>query len=305
MNDIVLNWKKIRAYQGEFYRVVDDEAYTHEQIQLLINSANMRDKAIILLMASTGIRVGAIPKMTLKDLIPNDSYGIYKIRVYKKAHEQYYTFCTPESRKAVDIYLDYRKRCGERFTPETPLFRKHFDSLTVAYPRPLTLDAVSMIIFSLLNKTGVRPIKSQTEGKPIERTSLPMTHGFRKFCITNMIRAKAEFGARESLVGYKTSLGLDASYDRRNEGEILQEYMKAIDFLTISEENKLRRKIETLTERQDEIQKMKYEHEREMKSMREEMNQQFTRIMSMVQQNSQLAYIKPEALTTKKVEVVT
>jgi hypothetical protein len=26
MNDIVLNWKKIKAYQGKFYRVVDDEA---------------------------------------------------------------------------------------------------------------------------------------------------------------------------------------------------------------------------------------------------------------------------------------
>ena len=182
MNDIVLNWKKIKAYQGEFYRVVDDEAYTHEQIRLLVDNANMRDKAIILLMASTGMRLGAIPKITLKDLTPNDSYGIYKIRVYKKAHEQYYTFCTPESRKAVDVYLDYRKRCGERFTPETPLFRKQFDSLTVAYPRPLTRDAVSMIIFSLLNKTGVRPVKPQTEDKPIERTSLPMTHGFRKFC---------------------------------------------------------------------------------------------------------------------------
>lgn len=279
MNDIVLNWKKIKAYQGEFYRVVDDEAYTHEQIKLLVDNANMRDKAIILLMASTGMRVGAIPKLTLKDLIPNDSYGIYKIRVYKKAHEQYYSFCTPESRKAVDMYLDYRKRCGERFTPETPLFRKHFDTLTVSYPRPLTLDAVSMIIFSLLNKTGVRPMKPQTEGKSIERTSLPMTHGYRKFCITNMIRAKVEFGARESLVGHKTSRGLDASYDRRNEGEILQEYVKAIDFLTINEENKLRRKVETLTKRQDEIQKMKYEHEREMKSMRDEMESKFQQLL--------------------------
>jgi site-specific recombinase XerD len=133
MNDIVLNWKKIKAYQGEFYRVVDDEAYTHEQIKLLVDNANMRDKAIILLIASTGMRVDAIPKLTLKDLIPNDSYDIYKIRVYKKAHEQYYTFCTPESRKAVDMYLDYRKRCGERFTPETPFLFFVFSFLITRY----------------------------------------------------------------------------------------------------------------------------------------------------------------------------
>jgi hypothetical protein len=55
MNDIVPNWKKIKAYQGEFYRVVGDEAYTHEQIKLLVDNANMRDKAIILLMASTSM----------------------------------------------------------------------------------------------------------------------------------------------------------------------------------------------------------------------------------------------------------
>jgi hypothetical protein len=42
-----------------------------------------------------------------------------------------------------------------------------------------------------------------------------------------------------------------------------------------------------------------------MDAMRKEMNQQLNRIMSMIQQNSQLAYIKPAALTTKKVEVVT
>jgi hypothetical protein len=36
-----------------------------------------------------------------------------------------------------------------------------------------------------------------------------------------------------------------------------------------------------------------------MKAMREEMNQQFTQIMSMIQQKPMLAYIKPEALKEK------
>jgi hypothetical protein len=37
-----------------------------------------------------------------------------------------------------------------------------------------------------------------------------------------------------------------------------------------------------------------------MKSMREEMNQQFAQIMSMIQQNPQLAHIKPEVLSQRK-----
>ena len=41
----------------------------------------------------------------------------------------------------------------------------------------------------------------------------------------------------------------------------------------------------------------------EINSIREEMNKQFTKIMSMIQQNPLLAYIKPEALKEKTKEV--
>lgn len=50
------------------------------------------------------------------------------------------------------------------------------------------------------------------------------------------------------------------------------------------------------------VQRLKDKYEQDMRSMKEEMNQQFTQIMSMIQQNSQLAYIKPEALTQKVLE---
>jgi hypothetical protein len=43
-------------------------------------------------------------------------------------------------------------------------------------------------------------------------------------------------------------------------------------------------------------------HERDMKSLKEEMNHQFSQIMSMIQQNPKLAQVKPEILTKKKVE---
>ena len=47
---------------------------------------------------------------------------------------------------------------------------------------------------------------------------------------------------------------------------------------------------------------MQQKHEQDMKAMREEMNQQFSQIMSMIQQNPILAQVKPEALTKKKVQ---
>ena len=44
------------------------------------------------------------------------------------------------------------------------------------------------------------------------------------------------------------------------------------------------------------IKAMEQKHEHDMKAMREEMNQQFSQIMSMIQHNPKLAQVKPEAL---------
>jgi hypothetical protein len=40
-----------------------------------------------------------------------------------------------------------------------------------------------------------------------------------------------------------------------------------------------------------------------IRSIHDEMNQQFSHIMSMIQQNPKLAQVKPEILTKKKVDV--
>lgn len=63
-----------------------------------------------------------------------------------------------------------------------------------------------------------------------------------------------------------------------------------MDVLTINEENKLRRKVKALTQREDEVQKMKYEHQQEMKLMQDKMN----RIMEMIQENPELARLRPQ-----------
>jgi integrase len=63
-NDIVLNWKKIVKYYPE--QVNNNlRAYTKEEISKLLSVGDLRDRCIILLMASTGIRVGAIKALKL------------------------------------------------------------------------------------------------------------------------------------------------------------------------------------------------------------------------------------------------
>ena len=69
----------------------------------------------------------------------------------------------------------------------------------------------------------------------------------------------------------------------------------------ILEQEAIKKQLEKLrTDKEKETQTMQQKYEQDMKVMREEMNQQFTQIMSMIQENPRLAQIKPEALTEKK-----
>jgi hypothetical protein len=61
---------------------------------------------------------------------------------------------------------------------------------------------------------------------------------------------------------------------------------------------------ETLAKQQErelEVKRLQEKYEQDMKTMRKEMNQQFSQVMSMIQHNPRLAQVKPEALTKKKV----
>jgi hypothetical protein len=75
----------------------------------MIGKAITRDKMIVLLMASTGMRIGALAPLTIGSLHKIDvkeySSHIYKIIVYEGEPEQYYTFTTFECAAAIDDYL--------------------------------------------------------------------------------------------------------------------------------------------------------------------------------------------------------
>lgn len=78
-----------------------------------------------------------------------------------------------------------------------------------------------------------------------------------------MIKAKVDSGIREYLVDHKKSRGPDVNYDRTTEEDRLQEYLKAVDLLTINPENRL--KIE--------IHKLKSEHSAELNQLKAQMNE--------------------------------
>ena len=215
-------------------------------------------KVIVLLFASCGLRPGAIPSLVLRNLQDLEDYKLHKITIYEGHEKQYFTLCTPECSKAIHNYLDYRQRSGERLTDNSPLIRQQFDRndiLQVKNPKPLKLRGINQLLDILLYKSGLHELVHRTEGHSRDkRKETARANGFRKFVITQMAESDVDFEIRESLVGH--SLGLSAHYLRHSEQKVISEWLKCVDSLTINEENRLKRKVETLQVRKDKIEEL-------------------------------------------------
>jgi integrase len=265
MNDKVLNWKKITKYIGKGYKKHEDRAYTAEEIKLLVDAAEPRGKAILLLLASTGMRVGALPLIKRKHLLEVEESGFkfYRITVYPGSREQYVTFCTPECRQAIEAYFDFRKRSGEPFDPEAPVIREQFDAndtLKAAHPIMVKSKAIQSLIKKMLIRSGLRkgeqPLIANVSRRGTIRHEVHQLHGFRKYFNTALVNAGIKPVYVELFQG--RTPGIQAHYMRETESDLIKEYAKVIDLLTIDPTKRLQRQIETLT-----VQKTQYEEMKE------------------------------------------
>jgi integrase len=104
-------------------KVKMDRGYTHEEISKMLEIADERMRVVILLIASTGMRIGAIPSLRVRNLEDNN----LKTTVYENAKEEYFTFTTPECKNAINSYIDMCSGYGEKINDNSLLKREQFD----------------------------------------------------------------------------------------------------------------------------------------------------------------------------------
>jgi integrase len=257
MNDAIgLNWKKIKRLLPGVRRFALDRIPTMDEIRKIIEHSDVRGKALTLVLCSSGIREGAIESLTVRNLKPvkidaTDAGGggrtLGKLIVYEgEVAEEYVTFITPEAYEAVQSYLEWRRQHGETITDDSPLFRDKFDPLVTAYltygggkpdgPKIMTGATIRVYYNRLFYECGFRT-------SPKRRHEFTV-HGFRKWFKTRCENAGVKPIITELLMGH--SVGISDSYYRPTEKDLLEEYMKAIDALTISNENRLKMQVEVL-----------------------------------------------------------
>ena len=134
---------------------------------------------------------------------------------------RYITFCSPEAAKAIDDYLEMRKRHGENliqdkesgnWTPgETPLIIRQFNKSDFTHKiLPIQPKSIAIkIIVPKLRQLGIRKKISILDSTGIRRApalnrhELHPCHSLRIFAITQMQRAKIDKTIREMLVGHQ------------------------------------------------------------------------------------------------------
>ena len=267
VNRVKLDWDHLTNYKGKSKgKRIDDRLYTKQEIDQLLLHADLRDKVVIYTLLSTGMRVGGLAGIKIKDMEYIEKYKLYRFKVYandEEIEERYITYCTPECADIINKYLEYRTRQGDTIKPTSPLiYRKviRYDSkkkkAITENQFDVTLDSLSVqqIVMRLQRKSAVIP-KQDEDMQNIGRIRKPVMrcHAFRKMFNTICIRNNVNHVIKEKLTGHKTGLQLDYNYYRpdNEKDELLKEYLKVVNDLTIDESNRLSKQVQELKEKNE------------------------------------------------------
>jgi hypothetical protein len=192
-------------------------------------------------MVSSGIRIGAWDYLQWKHISPisNNTTGeiiAAKILVYPGDREEYYTFITPEAYNELKEWMDFRAGYGEKISGESWVMRDLWQTTNMNYgakfglatfPKKLKSSGIKRLIEHALWEQGIR----HRLASGVRRHEWKAAHGFRKF-----YKSRAEQAMKP--INVELTMGHDIQisqfYYRPVEHEVLEDYLKAVDLLTIN-----------------------------------------------------------------------
>lgn len=246
MNDISLGWKRISRGLPKGRRFANDRAPTMEEIRAIAEYPDRRMKAIVYAMCSSGIRLGSWDYLKwghIQAVEENGNVVAAKMTVYAGDEEQYMSFITPEGYRALKQWMDFREKSGEEITKDSWVMRDLWNTEDngkglAKFPKRLKSLGIKRLIERAINSQGLR--KPLAEGK--KRHEFQAAHGMRKFFKTRSEQMMRPINV-EWLMGHST--GVSDSYYRPNESELLQDYVRAVPLLQISEVSQVKQEFQT------------------------------------------------------------
>ncbi len=258
--DKSVSWKIISRGFPKGRTASNDRVPTVEEIRKLVEYPDHRIKPIVYTMISSGIRLGAWDYLRWKHVTPirDENSGkllAAKLLVYAGEPEEYSTFITPQAYNALMKYMDFRASYGEEIRPDSPLIRNIWRTVDVVVKRQMTTTTTRTTTTTTAVKGGrmglvtvpkgissvaIKRILIRAQVEQGIRHELPQgtrrhewkgAHGFRKFFETYAEAAGVKTSFVKILMAH--SQGVEDSYNKPTTEILLQEYLKAIDRLTI------------------------------------------------------------------------
>lgn len=237
--------REMRNVFGAIRPLVRRDLITKEEIIRLLHYADLRERAIITLLASSGLRVSAAASLRLRNIRDNiwdESLPCYAIEIQEeisKEGEPYITFMSWECAEYIRELLRERERKGETLTPDSPLF-------ITRYHKQISASRIENIFRDLCERAGVdrRPVTTPGRhavpgkgNKTIYRQGVIhniRVHSLRKFFRTTLQISGVDRMVAEALMGHSLSqFGVESVYNYAvgNLDYLRSEYMKAVNNL--------------------------------------------------------------------------
>ncbi len=149
--------------------------------------------------------------------------------------------------------MEFRQSFGEKFNSDSWVMRNLWQIKSQRYgnylglakhPIKFSVDGIRMLINDAWKIQGVRE-----ENKNGNRYAFKSLHGFRKFFETECQKSLKSINVS---ILMSHDVGIVQHYYKPKEDELLEDYLKASDLLTINEENKLKTQVKDLVKKNNE-----------------------------------------------------
>ena len=193
INRINLNWDIIHKMFPQKLKTQSLRSYTTKEVKkILSGTKNVRNRALIHFLASTGARIGVFDHKLLVRHMKRMPYGCCAVKLYAGEMEEYWSFLTPQATRMLDSYHGRRRLDGE-----APIFATGAGQLG--------WNGARSVMYRAISKSGI------DRSKQNNRYDVQADHGLRKrFNTVLKLDNSVNYNVAEKLMGHKN--GLDGVY---------------------------------------------------------------------------------------------
>jgi integrase len=258
--------------------------------KILLACNNRRLKTYLLILASGGLRAVEACAIRVKDIDFKIKPTMIHIRAeYAKTRVGRDIYISDEATQYLKQWLDWKYR--ERSTNPDDLV---FNTFRVRSKPEILYGKIATEFTKVLKVAGL------DERKEGMRRRMITLHSLRRF-VKTVLSDEVGGDYSEWFLGHNGSVYYTKKESERRE-IYLTKCMKYLTFLDYTAVEARGKSIEAkLSEKDIEMRAIKEKYEQDLQTMREETNQRFNQIMSMIQHNPKLAQVKPESLMNKRI----